>query len=429
MKQIIKTISILITCLINHVASAQRTSDLTYKDYIRKNVAVRQEIDVFLNELSWAKFDSVTGYKLGNYMPHDGIDNGFTISTSQPNGARTSFIYSNKKCRINAYGNSFTQCHQVSDGETWEEYLAADLGEPIRNFGMGGFGAYQSYRRMLQIEQTADSAEYLIYYIWGDDHIRSLLRCRYMLIKEWINTQAKQEGIGKMFHGNFWPNIEMNFSTGKLEEKNNLISSEHELYKMTDPVWMNKALDDDLALQMSLYKNGAINNIDVEKVKKLAAYLKYKGDLDNPDLLKEAVTELLDKYAFAATEYILNKIKVFASHHNKKLMVILFDPYRVTNELLQNKSRYDKEVVDFLSENKFNFFDMNLVHVADFKNFNLSIGDYYKRYFIGHYTPSGNHFFAFSIKPQIVKWLNPKPITYQHISGQMINFKGYLENY
>ena len=420
---------ILTMTLITHVASAQQISGLTYKDYIRKNVAAKQEIDVFLNERSWAKFDSVTGYKLGNYMPHDGIDNSSTISTSQPSGARTSFIYSKKKSRINAYGDSFTQCHQVSDGETWEEYLAADLGEPIRNFGMGGFGAYQAYRRMLQIEQTSDSAEYLIYYIWGDDHFRSLLRCRYMLIKEWIKTQAKKEGIGKMFHGNFWSNIEMNLTTGKLEEKNNLIASAEELYKMTDPVWMNKALDGDLALEMSLYENGEINDIDVAKLKRLATCLNYKVDLDNQNSLKESVAELLDKYSFAATEYILNKIKVFANNHNKKLMVVLFDPYHVLKELLQNKPRYDQDIVDFLKENKFNFFDMNLVHAADFKNFNLSIDDYYKRYFIGHYNPSGNHFFAFSIKPQIVQWLNPKPITYQNNSEQRINFKGYLENY
>jgi len=250
-----------------------------------------------------------------------------------------------------------------------------------------------------------------------------------MLIREWTKTQDKQEGIGKMFHGNFWANIEMNLSTGRLEEKNNLISSKRELYKMTDPAWMNEALDGDLALQMSLYKNGAINDIDVAKLKKLATCLNYKIDLDNPDLLKESINELLDKYSFAATEYLLNKIKTFASLHNKKLMVVLFDPYRVTKELLQNKPRYDQQIVDFLKKNQFNVFDMNLVHVEDFKVYNLSVGDYYKKYFIGHYNPSGNHFFAFSIKPHIVDWLNPKPITYQNTFDQMINFKGYLENY
>ncbi|MEO8821332.1 MAG: hypothetical protein ABI374_10850 [Ginsengibacter sp.] len=56
-----------------------------------------------------------------------------------------------------------------------------------------------------------------------------------MLIKEWIKIQAKKEGIGEMFHGNFWSNIEMNLTTAKLEEKNNLISSNEDLYKMTDP--------------------------------------------------------------------------------------------------------------------------------------------------------------------------------------------------
>ena len=55
-----------------------------------------------------------------------------------------------RPCRMNTYGDSFTQCHQVSDGETWQEYLAAHLGEPVRNFGVGGYGVYQAYRRMLR---------------------------------------------------------------------------------------------------------------------------------------------------------------------------------------------------------------------------------------------------------------------------------------
>ena len=67
-------------------------------------------------------------------------------------------MYKDKPCRINTYGNSFTLCHQVSDGETWQEYLAGHLGEPIRNFGMGGFGVYQAYRRMVREEQTENQA-------------------------------------------------------------------------------------------------------------------------------------------------------------------------------------------------------------------------------------------------------------------------------
>ncbi len=58
--------------------------------------------------------------------------------------------YKEKSCRINTYGNSFTQCHEVSDHETWQEILAAHLQEPVRNFGIGGWSVYQAYLRMLK---------------------------------------------------------------------------------------------------------------------------------------------------------------------------------------------------------------------------------------------------------------------------------------
>ena len=167
---------------------------------------------------------------MGNYIPHDGIDKSSTISTVQPNSARRSFVYADRPCRINTYGDSFTQCHQVSDGETWQEYLSAHLGEPIRNFGMGGYGVNQAYRRLLKNEKTAHKAEYLILYIWGDDHIRRLLRCRYMMIQGWMKDQDNREGIGKMFQGNFWPNIEMNLATGKLEAHESRIKQKQDLY-------------------------------------------------------------------------------------------------------------------------------------------------------------------------------------------------------
>ena len=71
-------------------------------------------------------------------------------------------------------------------------------------------------------------------YIWGDDHIRSLLRCRYMLTSCWNRAQDSKEGQGRMFHGNFWSNIEMNLATGELEEHDSRISDPNDLYRMTD---------------------------------------------------------------------------------------------------------------------------------------------------------------------------------------------------
>src|SRR6185503_914700 len=122
-------------------AEGQAPTLPTFETYLRRSVVDKKTLEVFLDpkQLSWAKFDPITGYRLGNYLPKDGINQSSTISTSQSNGMRTAHAYVDKPCRINTYGDSFTLCHQVSDSETWQEYLAGHLGEPIRNFGMGGF--------------------------------------------------------------------------------------------------------------------------------------------------------------------------------------------------------------------------------------------------------------------------------------------------
>jgi hypothetical protein len=400
----------------------------TFAQYIKETVPSEKEIDVFLNETSWTHFDRDLGYVLDNYMPHDGLDNSSSISTIQSNGARTSFMYKGKPCRINTYGNSFTQCNQVNDGETWQEYLAGHLGEPVGNFGMGGFGVYQAYRRMIREEKTDHGAEYVILYVWGDDHIRSLLRCRYMLTKGWNDRTNRTEGVGKMFHGNFWAHVEINLETGKFEEKQNLLPTRESLYKMTDPDWMYEALRDDLALQIYLYKNSQIRDIDLKALKILSLHLNCPIDFEG-DNLRSSVARLLDKYSFEATKYILHKAAEFARANDKKLMVIIFDPYRVTKQLLTGGARYDQEIVDFLKQNNFNHIDMNLIHAEDFKSFNLSVNDYFKRYFIGHYNPAGNHFFAYSIKDRFIEWLDPKPTPYEQTERRMMRFEGYLQDY
>jgi hypothetical protein len=430
---IIRFISLAIIFLdFNFVSAQNEKKMLTYSEYIQQRLPSKEEIRVFLNEDTWAHFDSEMGYILGTYLPHDGIDGSSTISTVQKNGARTSFMYSNKHCRINTYGNSFTQCQQVSDGETWQEYLAAHIGEPVRNYGVGGYGVYQSFRRLLKEERTKDSAEYIIFYIWGDDHIRSLLRCRYILTSEWTEHQRVAEGEGKMFHGNFWPNLELNIETGKWVENDNPLKTPKDLYKMTDPSWMLTHLENDLALQMSLFLQNKIQVLpNIQNLKKLSHFLGLDINLDLADQLKDNIRVLLNKYSFEATKYILERVKKYTDSNNKKLMVVIFDPYTVTKPLLQlNKStRYDQEIVDYLSANKIENFDMNLVHVADFKLFKLSTDEYFKKYFVGHYNPTGNHFFAYSIKPSIVNWLTKKPVPYSNKREKNINFKDYLNDY
>jgi len=250
-----------------------------------------------------------------------------------------------------------------------------------------------------------------------------------MLLAAWNRTQNSQEGQGRMFHGNFWSNIEMDLATGKLEEKPNLLPTRQSLYTMTDPDWMVEHLQDDLALQMALYSRGEISDIDTASLRTLSQHLDHPLTPTEGHATRDAVAALLDAYSFAATKAILNKARAFTNQHQKKLLVILLDPYRVLRPMLQERSRYDQEIVDFLRENKFHVFDMNLVHRRDYRAYKLSPKDYMTRYFIGHYSPAGNHFFAYAIKDTVVEWLDPKPLPYRDTTQRIIDFKGYLQEY
>ena len=419
-KTVLLAVSLL--CTAARPARSQVLEKPTFVEYLKESAVQREVIDRFLKGPSWARFDPELGYVLGNDFPTDGIDLSVTISTSRADGARTSFMYAGRKCRINTYGDSFTQCHQVSDGETWQEYLAAHLGEPVRNFGMGGYGTYQAYRRMIREERTDHAAGYLIFYIWGDDHIRSLLRCRYALIYQGWDNKG-----GRMFHNNFWPNLEMDLETGLLVEKENLLPTPESLYRMTEPDWMVEHLEDDLALQLYAYKLGFIHGLDRTRIGKLAAHLDFPMDWEDRASLRVQASKLLDKYSLRATRFILDKAKEFADKTGKKLMVVLFDPYRAMGEMGRFGTRYDQEIVDYLALGKFDVFDMNLVHLQDYQRYRISFAEYLKLYLIGHYNPRGNHFFAYSIKDKVVRWLDPKPITYRDPDPKSVDFQGYLQ--
>jgi hypothetical protein len=402
-------------------SSADGPEKPAFEAYLRESAVSKDVIDRFLKGPAWAQYDPELGYILGNYMPQDGVDGSATISTVQADGSRTSFQYAGKACRINTYGDSFTQCHQVSDGETWQEYLAGHLGEPIRNFGMGGYGVYQAYRRMIREERTDHGAQYIIFYIWGDDHIRSLLRCRHAIIFRWWNHQE-----GRAFHNNFWPNIEMDLRTGLFVEKENLLPSREALYGMADPQRMVDLLRDDLALRLFAFKLGLIRDLDRESTSALAAHLEFPLDWSRPSDLPAQAGELLDRYSLRGTLYVLDRAREFALRNDKKLLVVLFDPYRVLKELREGKKRFDQPVVDYLVREKLDHFDMNEVQLRDFRKQKLPYEEYMKGYFIGHYNPRGNHFFAYSIKDQIVEWLDPKPIPYRKGAAESVDFKGYL---
>jgi hypothetical protein len=192
---------------------------------------------------------------------------------------------------------------------------------------------------------------------------------------------------------------------------------------------MYENLKDDLMVQLHLMAGNMVNsNVDVKGLKRLAEILDVPGvDFTNEERMQRSANDLKNTYSFAATKYILDKTKEFCRKHNKNLLLIHFDPYGVLRPMIRGEARYDQEIIDYIKENEFRFFDMNHVHVEDFKTFKIPLDEYMQRYFIGHYNPSGNHFFAYALKDTLVDWLDPKPVTYLQGDEKLIRFKGYLE--
>lgn len=399
----------------------------SFEERLRASAVRKETLDRFLDPDvdTFATFDPDCGYRLKHCMMRDGIDGSYTISTAvETSTARTPVNYVHVPRRLNTYGDSFTQCHQVSDGETWQEYLAAHLGEPIGNFGMGGYGVYQSYRRMIRTEASAEGRPWVILYLWGDDHLRSILRCRHAVINRWWDNS------GELFHNPFWANVEMNLETGALEERENRLATPEALYRMTDPDFMYESLKDDLMAQMLLYVEEDIDGIDRDAVVRLAQLL----GVPAPDgrapraEFREALTKLMWAYGFAATRRIVRMSADWAARSGKRILFVLFCP-KALRELLSQGSRYDQTLVDYFRESGVEWFDMTPVHVADYTAFRCGIDAYFRRYFIGHYSPAGNHFFAFAIKDRIVNWLDPRPVTYLETTDRIVRFHGYLRGW
>lgn len=230
-----------------------------------------------------------------------------------------------------------------------------------------------------------------------------------------------------MFHANFWGHLEMNLATGAFEETPNVLDTPAALYRMTEPAFMVQLLRDDLALRLYATAMGYTSDLDLADVTSLAARLGYQADWVNPSEHQRQAQELLDRYSLAATRFTLGKVRDFAQQHGKKLLVVLFDPRRVTRPLIENQARYDQPIVDYLRQERFQYFDMNEVHVQDFARYRISLDEYLKLHFIGHYNPRGNHFFAYAIKDTVVSWLEPKPIPYRSRDQELVDFDGYLK--
>jgi hypothetical protein len=369
---------------------------------------------------SWCTFDPEIGYVPRDIVLKDGMDFARTTYTHERHGQRKMVNYPGRPCRINTYGDSFTQSQQVSDDESWQERLAAHLGEPIRNFGCGGHSVFTAYRRALRMESGECSADYVILTIYDDDHVRNLDASR------WLRTQWNEKDRPRdrawPLHGLPWSHLRFDLAKGQFAELPSLCQKPQDLLALTEREHFHHTFHDDQILRLFVLELGGEARFD--DLEQVAEALGIKVNLrPTPGAgdRKAEAGRLRKEYGFKSTEYILDKFLPWLAQRGKKLLVPLaYGESQILN-YLKGGQRFDTVFLDYLNRKGIKYFDTLEEHKKDFADFGVTPEKYIDRYYIkpaaaavfGHYNPLGNLFFAMSIKNDLVAWLDPKPPAYR----------------
>jgi len=397
--------------------------------YVLKNVAdsnildgiTEQEVRLFLSRILYTK-EEVDDYFDGRAFPfsrhsaefgwllrdayfRDGMNNTISVyNYVKPDGERIMTNYADSPCRINTYGDSFTQCHQVSDHETWQEILAAHIQEPVRNFGIGGWSVYQAYLRILK-EEKRTPAKYLILNIFSDDHYRNL--------DSWRNIREHKH---EMFIEPPLPYMKVELKKKIISEHPNPTPTREDFYKLCDIDETYELFKDDFVVKILIAHNKSKERNENLKYKDIQALSQTHGietKLDKNPTLSKVVEIYHQECALLSTMDIIEKLEKFASENNKKVLYVLSYPANYLIKAHDDHYRWDQSIIAFLKSKNLPLVDLGQSHFDDFKQYNLSFKDYLKKYFIGHYNPFGNMFCAHAIKERLVELLDPAPIPYR----------------
>lgn len=387
-------------------AAETRGAPVTARQFLEEHLYTRREVSDWLagKAFPFAKYSSEYGWLLRSAKFQDGMDDSICVYTYGASDERIMINYRDQPCRINTYGNSFTQCHQVSDGETWQEALAAHLHEPVRNFGVGGWSVYQAYLRMVQ-EEKRHPAEYIVFNIYEDDHFRNL--------DAWRNLRAKKH---VQFIEPTLPHVRVNAREDRFEECPNPCPTPESVYHLCDLDWVDEHFNEDFALQILLaHRNARTENPD-RRYAGILALATTHGIVTSEQTaanLSATAEELHRRSAYFASEKIVEKIEAFAAQTGKRVLYVAsYSPSFIARYATEGV-RPDQSFIDFLRAKKLPLVDLLAEHAGELGRYNGDIKDYLKHYFVGHYNPRGNLFTALALKDPLVATMEPKPAAYR----------------
>lgn len=379
---------------------------LTAKEYLKGILYTREEVEQWLAEKAFpfAKYSSEFGWLLRDARFQDGVDGAINVYTYGDQDERITINYRDRPCRINTYGNSYTQCHQVSDGETWQEVLASHFQEPVRNFGVGGWSVYQAWLRILREEQRSP-AEVIVLNIYQDDHFRNL--------DAWRGIRVKKHA---RFIEPTLPYVEVDVKTNQFVEHANPCPTPESVFDLCDYEWVCNRFEKDFALRIMLEhaNSGSPNpSVNYKEILEMAASHGIITRTDTSKAFSTAADALHQLAAYFSTQRIVEKLEEYARKHEKKVLYILSYPAQFIARTEKEGQRPDQPFVDFMRQKELPFVDLLQLHLNEFSGSKLSIRDYLKQYFVGHYNPLGNFFTAHAIKDRLREMLTPGPLPYR----------------
>jgi len=394
--------------VIGRLRGTQTQSRMTSETYLRSILNRPEEVETWLKgeAFPFARYSSEFGWLLPNGEFRDGMDDSISLYTYEPaDGPRLRVNYADQPCRVNTYGDSFTQCHQVSDGETWQEVLAAHLQEPIRNFGIGGWSVYQAYLRMLK-EEARTPADVIIFNIYDDDHFRNL--------DSWRNIRSNKH---PRFIEPTLPHLVVNPAEETFVEMPNPCPTEESVARLCDFDWVYDRFKDDFALGIELaHLNASAANPreSYKELRDLATTHGIRTRSDDYPTLEKAADALHQEAALFATTRLVEMIDDFAEKNGKRLIYVLSYPANRMAEGVESGSRWDQTFVDFLNKRKHPMIDLHELHRNDHAtNYKIGFREYLKQFSVGHYNPRGNFFCAYGIKDALVQLLDPSAAAYR----------------
>src|SRR5262245_1767544 len=368
-------------------AAEAEPTEQQIRDYLRPLLLTREDVDLWLKRQAFpfCKYDAELGYLHTDRDFQEGLDGAVCRYRYDKLDARRMCAYAGEPCRINTYGDSYTSCEQVSDGETWQEALAAHLGEPLRNFGIGAYSVYQAYLRMVR-EEKKSSARYVIFNVFHDDHVRNL-----------HGWQRFKFGVNRKSPSPTVPHLKVDLDKRTVAECPNPCPTEKSVYDLCDPDRVYTLFRDDFYLQNRLMRLAR-----KEKGEPLPA-----TDYEDERLLKPGMV---------ASMRILERVNEFARKNDKVVLYVLSYSARSLAQAIKTEVRRDRAYVDFLKEEKLPYVDLLQAHANDAGQFKGAPEEVLSRYFVGpsgHYNPLGNHFCAVAMKHALVRLLDPKPPAYK----------------